>query len=411
MRQRPLTDRQIAALKPRPKRYAEADPGLTGFYVRVAPTGAKSYAAVAYAPSGKQVWTTLRNGPDVLPAGDAREEAKTIIRRVREGLPAYEPPAHSFATIASEWVKRVAQPKGLRSLPEMQRVLDKHLLPAWRDRVFVEIRRSDITALLDKLEDKHGARLADYALTTFSIIASWHATRTDDYSSPVVRGMKRQKISEQARDRTLDDDEIRAVWAASLEAGTFGAIVRFALLTGQRRARIAEMKRSEVDEVGLWTMPLAPREKMNGGRLPLPQVAQEILAAQPRFEGNPYVFPAARKRKNPKTGEMEPAEFSGFGEGKKALDEALKATMPDMLGWTVHDLRRTARTLMSRAGVDSEIAERTLGHVKPGIAGTYDRFEYQREKGEALAKLAALIGTILNPPTSNVVPLRAGEQA
>ena len=60
---------------------------------------------------------------------------------------------------------------------------------------------------------------------------------------------------------------------------------------------------------------------------------------------------------------MEPAPFSGFGEGKLALDKALESVLPDMLAWTVHDLRRTARTLMSRAGVLADHAERVLGHV------------------------------------------------
>ena len=72
--------------------------------------------------------------------------------------------------------------------------------------------------------------------------------------------------------------------------------------------------------------------------------------------------------------------------------------------WTLHDLRRTARSLMSRAGVPSDHAERCLGHVLPGIRGTYDRHEYLNEKRYAFEALAALIERIVNP-ADNVVAL------
>jgi integrase len=76
-------------------------------------------------------------------------------------------------------------------------------------------------------------------------------------------------------------------------------------------------------------------------------------------------------------------------------------------GFTLHDLRRTGRSLMSRAGVNADHAERVLGHVISGVAGVYDRHTYFDEKASALAKLAALIETIINPPTAdNVVVLR-----
>ncbi len=74
-------------------------------------------------------------------------------------------------------------------------------------------------------------------------------------------------------------------------------------------------------------------------------------------------------------------------------------------GWTLHDLRRTARSLMSRAGVPSDHAERCLGHVMPGVRGTYDRHEYHDEKRRALEALAALIARIVEPQ-ANVVAMR-----
>ena len=73
--------------------------------------------------------------------------------------------------------------------------------------------------------------------------------------------------------------------------------------------------------------------------------------------------------------------------------------------WVFHDLRRTSRSLMSRAGVPRDIAERVLGHVIQGVEGTYDRHSYRKEKADALAKLSGLIALSLDPPDENVVPL------
>ena len=85
---------------------------------------------------------------------------------------------------------------------------------------------------------------------------------------------------------------------------------------------------------------------------------------------------------------------------KEALDRASGVS-----GFTLHDLRRTARSLMSRAGVSSDHAERYLGHVIGGVRGVYDRHQYLAEMALAYATLASQIERIVNPQ-ENVVPLR-----
>ena len=74
--------------------------------------------------------------------------------------------------------------------------------------------------------------------------------------------------------------------------------------------------------------------------------------------------------------------------------------------WRLHDLRRTARSLMSRAKVPTDHAERALGHVMGGVRETYDRYEYLDEKKAAFEALAGVVELILNPPANNVVALR-----
>ena len=76
--------------------------------------------------------------------------------------------------------------------------------------------------------------------------------------------------------------------------------------------------------------------------------------------------------------------------------------------WVIHDLRRTARSLMARAGVRPDVAERVMGHAIQGVEGVYDRHHYREEKATALRKLASLIERIVNP-VENVVALESAQ--
>ena len=132
-----------------------------------------------------------------------------------------------------------------------------------------------------------------------------------------------------------------------------------------------------------------PREKGNPGKLQLPEAAVDIFHAQPRFAGNDYVFAGTHGRR-----------AFAFARDKANFDKACGVT-----NWRLHDLRRTARSLMSRAGVQSEHAERVLGHAIGGVEGIYNRHSYDAEKADALRKLAALIERIVTPPQKTSSPL------
>ena len=84
---------------------------------------------------------------------------------------------------------------------------------------------------------------------------------------------------------------------------------------------------------------------------------------------------------------------------KRAKNGAMVEPLPN---WTLHDLRRTAKTLMVRAGVRPDISERVLGHVIAGVEGTYDRHTYADEKRDALEKLTTILERVLNPTPSNI---------
>jgi integrase len=390
-RRRGLTDKQLASLPRKSKRYIVTDPEQRGHYVRVPPQGPIVFTAVARDPYDRQIWTALGTTAD-LKIDDARNMARVAIRRVKEGKPAVEPSKpkpESVAEVAESWLRRHVEKNKHRTAAEVRRQIQKYVLPYWADRNFVEIRRSDIAALLDAIEDKHGPSMADAVLTTLRSIATWVQSRDESYTPPFARGMRRVPKQMHQRARILNDEELNKVWHAADDAGQFGALVRLLLLTAQRREKLLTLQWNDIAADGVWTIRTEPREKGNPGTLQLPEVALDIIEARPRFVGNPQVF----------AGRNGPIAFN-FSKVKANFDRACGVT-----DWRLHDLRRTARSLMSRAGVQSEHAERVLGHAIGGVEGNYNRHTYDAEKADALRKLAALVERIVTPPTGNVVAL------
>lgn len=391
-RRKVLTDAMIDALPRRDAVYFHADPELPKHGIRVRPTGPGAYTVITRDPLRKQRWVKIGSTAEMKIA-EARDVARTVIKRVEKGLAPFEAPPVAPDTVAdviANFLKRHVEKNGMRTADEVRRVMGKYILPRWADRPFAEIRRSDIAKLLDDIEDKHGPWIADACLAQLRSVATWFASRNDDYQLPFVRGMRRVDKHERARTRILNDDELRAVWKAAEQAGVFGALVKLLLLTGQRRDKVVGMRWDDIAKDGTWTIRTELREKGNAGALKLPKAALSVIKAMPRLVSNPYVLAGAGG-----------GPTSNFSKDKARLD-----TASGVSGYTLHDCRRAARSLLSRAGVRPDIAERVLGHTIKGVEGVYDRHEYFDEKADALARLAALIERIVNPPKgTNVVPM------
>jgi integrase len=261
--------------------------------------------------------------------------------------------------------------------------------------------------MLDKIEDQSGPVMADRTRAHFRKALSWYGERDDKFNLGAAFVRVEPRSASAARTRTLSDDEIRILWPVLCERGAYGALVKALLLTGQRRNEIAEMTWAEIGRDGIWEIPAARYKTKRPHAVPLSAAALALIEAQPRDRDHVFFSSAG-------------TAFSGFAKSRAVLDKAILAAMrkaakpgekvKPLPHWTLHDLRRTARILMARAGVRPDVSERVLGHVIAGVAGVYDRHSYADEKRDALEKLAGLIERIVNPPPANVLPLRrAGE--
>lgn len=388
---RRLTDLAIQNLKPRASRYEVPDPGARGLYLIVQPSGKKSFA-VRYRHNGQPRKLTLQAGVSL---SAARKLCADALHEVAQGhdpsearqtakMKAAAAKLNTVANVCEEYFKR--EHGKLRTAKTREVTLRRLVFPTFGSRQIDTIKRSEIVRLIDRIEDNNGPRIADLSLRYLSRIMSWHALRDDNFRTPILRGMGRWNHAEHARERVLTDDELRKLWVASDAVGYFGALIRFLLLTGARRGEAGEMTWSEIRD-GVWHLPAARNKAGVDFARPLSKAALDIIEKQPQL--GDYIFTFNGKR---------PISF-----GKTKSELAKRVSIAD---WRLHDLRRTSRTLLSRAGVDPDIAERCLGHSRGTIRAIYDRHSFEPEMRIAFEKLSALIDRIINPPAGVVTPIR-----
>jgi integrase len=394
-----LNEDAIRALPPPPKgNRITYFPGATlqgtktpgGFGVRVTANGARSFVLSYRTRRHEERRMTIGQWPtwSVLAAVKEARELRRAIDRGEDPLDdRRKQEAASRNTLRSLCEEYFSREGGkLRSAKPRRQALERLVLPTLGSRDITTIKRSDIVRLLDRVEDENGPVMATRLLAYVGKVFNWHASRSDDFRSPIVRGMARSNSKERARQRILSDDELRAVWAAAkTSTKVYGALVRFILLTACRPGEAAGMTRGELRGRS-WVLP-ASRNKVKFDLLrPLSKQAAALLPGG----DSRFVFSTARGA-------------SPRGNFAIALTQLHEASGTE--GWSWHDLRRTARSLMSRAGVPTDHAERCLGHVIGGVRGIYDVYEYETEKAAAYEALAGLIERIVNP-AGNVTALR-----
>jgi integrase len=389
-----------------------------GFGVRCTAAGTKSFVLFHRADGRKYLetlgrWDANAQG-GTLSVRDAIVKADGLAKDLAKGRREDPRPARTrrlqdgdrvagetVSGLLDKFVERYVKKEAkLRTADQIEATFDRLVKPKIGKLGIYDLRRSNVVNMLDEIDDENGPVMADRVLALVRKAFNWHATRDDDFRPPIVKGMARTKPKERAAKRTLADDEIRDLWSALATVkdvpDCYPAFVKTLLLTATRRNEAADMHTSELDG-DVWLIPGARYKTKLDHVVPLSAMAREAISEVPKKAS--FVFSSTSGTK----------AFSGFSKSKIELDKVIsdiraKDGREPIANWTLHDLRRTARSLMSRARVPTDHAERALGHVMGGVRETYDRYEYLEEKRQAFDALAALISRILNP-TANVEEL------
>ena len=377
-----LTELTLRKLSPASGTRVEVwDEKIPGFGVRVSASGTKSFVLMYY-QSGRKKRVTLGRYP-ILTLAEARALARSTLNRVAHGeepQSAASRQSFLFEQVVEEFIDTyAAQHYRPSHRNEMARLLRSRFVSKWRGRQISEIGRADVISMVEGVAKDGAPSAANHSLAAIRKLFNWCEDRGLIASNPAAKIKRPAPVL--SRDRVLDDAEVVAIWKATAEIGApFEHIVRLLLLTAQRRGEVCGMKWSELNfEKATWSIP-AERTKSNRAQtLPLSPLAMTVIKSVPNVH-DIAVFPA---RGN------DSAHPSGFSKIKRRLDQ-----MSGVSGWTLHDLRRTAATHMASLGVAPHVIERILNHTSGllgGVAGIYNRFQYQPEMRAALDVWASQI--------------------
>jgi integrase len=403
-----LTDRFIGSpgRAPTTGRKDYSDAQVPGLSLRVTAAGHKSFVLIARYPLNPKNPTRRALGDyGKITLEQAREKARSWLALIGKGIdPKVEDARqkaeagrrqiNTFAAVAAEFLDRHAS--GLRKAGEARRIVDQEFVKRWGARPVIDIRPEEVAAAIRAIVKRGAPYQAHNALGYLRRLFNW-AIGTHEFgidASPVERLSPKDLIGKrEARERTLTDAELCAVWDATVPMGyPYGPLVRLLILTGQREREVADMSWSEINfDQALWTIPAIRMKGARAHEIPLVATAVALLKSLPRFTAGEYVFTTTSGAK----------PVNGFSKAKARIDR-----LSGVESWKIHDLRRSMRTHLSALPVQDMVRELIIAHARPGLHRVYDQHNYRSEKRECLELWAARLKGIVEPPPPNVVPLQ-----
>lgn len=385
-----------------------------GLYLRKQTRDGASWT-LRYRFAGREHWLTLGNYPDMALA-QARVEARqarVLLDRqqdplsVRRAALAEERRKGSFKALCEDWYRAEVQARRLKHPAVPRRHLDLYLLPKFGRFAASDITPADIARLLDELKGRAPTAANDLLRFTRRIFA-FGVRRRYVLSNPAADFSPRLDAGgiERPRSRALSFDELAQLFEKIRATPNFGEdnllAIKLLLALCVRKGELLGARWAELDLDGgtqagaVWHLPASRTKTGDSLDVPLAPVVLEWFGAlRVLAAGSDYVFPKRRRDPRERVPHM----------GIDTLNVALLRVRHDLAHFTLHDLRRTARTHLAALGVRREVAERCLGHKLRGVEGTYDRHDYFKERRVALAQWAELL-LVAECGERKVAPLR-----
>jgi integrase len=390
---KPLTDNRARNAKPRDARYDIFDARTRGFGIRIESSGTKSWFVMRRV-NGVMRRRTIGRYPTV-PLAEARIKAQSELAAMSRGE---ETPKRQNAVVrdyVGEWFQK--DQGGNRTRRQVENAMNLHVLPEIGGRKLIEVTRSDVNTIVDKVLARGAGVQANRVLAFLRRFFNWCVERGYLETNPTSGIPKPHR--EKARERVLSLDELSRVFAAGDAVGyPFGPLIQLLILTGQRRDEVAEATWDELELTHRrWTIPGGRAKNARPHVVHLADATVELLSGLPRMEGQTFLFSTRGDR-----------PVSGFSAAKKRID-----AQSHVQDWTLHDLRRSFATHATETlGISPVVVDKILNHQSGavrGIAAVYQRGAYLEVRRDALDEWGRFIAGSQVPIIKNTDQLEGGK--
>ncbi|MBN8807025.1 MAG: tyrosine-type recombinase/integrase [Sphingomonas sp.] len=407
-----LTEHSIKQLKSKGKNYKVTD--RDGLYVHVSRAGTMSYR-FDYRLNGRRETLTLGvHGPSGLSLALAREKLVDARRMVAAGRsPAQEKQrekrrlkgAKTFGEHAERWFGKSGMADSTRAM--RRSIYNRELQPVWEGRHLDEITPDDLRAHCAKIVERGAPATAIHVRDILKQIYAHARLNGEKVANPADEVAPTSIATFVPRDRSLSPAEICVMLRALELVATMPTIklaLKLYLLTMVRKSELQDAKWDEIDfENAVWTI---PKERMKGSKahnVYLSRQSIDILVALKTCSGiSPYLLP---NRNEPSA----PMSRAIFNRVTHAVVERAKRDKLQLEPFTVHDLRRTASTLLNELGFNGDWVEKCLAHEdRRSSRSIYNKAEYEHQRRHMMQEWADIVDAwaagqkrvpVLAPPT------------
>ena len=390
-----LTDTALRNLKPKSRIYKASD--RDGMYVAVSPTGAITFR-YDYRLNGRRETLTIgRYGPAGMSLAMAREMLLDAKRAVAQGVSsALEKQrakrrltaVKTFGDMLERWLADARMADSTRAM--RRSIIDRDILPVFRNRRLTEIAPDDLRALCTKVKSRGAPATAVHIRDIVKQVYAFAVLHGEKVANPADDVKAASIATFVPKDRSLSPAEIRLAFHQLDSIATYPTIrlaLRLVLLTLVRKSELIEATWNEVDfEKATLTIPKQRMKGRNPHVVYLSRQAQDIFVAlHTCAAGSKFVLPS---RYDPNRC-MSHATLNRVTQLIAARGKA--AGLP-LEPFTVHDLRRTGSTLLNEVGFNGDWIEKCLAHEEGRSSrSVYNKAEYAEQRRHMLQEWADMV--------------------
>lgn len=389
-----LTDTKLRSLKPQDKLYKVSD--RDGLYVAVTKSGVISFR-YDYRFNGRRETVTFgRYSADGITLAEARAELIEAKRLLNAGI---SPASKKRDGIESKKIGTVFKDYTVNFLNDAQyadstramkeAIIEKEIYPVFGKLQLEEITTPRLRALCEKIKDRGAKATALQVREIVGSVFTYVIDRGYEISNP-ADAIKASSIGTfQARERAMSPKEIGILFRELENYSCYPTLklaVKFVLLTLVRKSEFIHATWDEIDfKNRQWVI---PKGRMKGRKehvIYLSDQTMDILTGMKVCAmGSNYLMPGRYDIKKP----LSNAALNNVIDGTvKRINEKGIEFEPV----TVHDLRRTASTLLHEAGYNSDWIEKCLAHVQNGVRAVYNKAEYAEQRRKMLQEWADMV--------------------